>query len=184
MLQCVAVRCSVFQCVVMWCSVLQCFAVFCSVLQCFAVFCSVLQRVAVNYSVLHPRHFLNTWLSRVTHMNEGEGTAAGERGVRGGRKGGSGGGLQYVAVCCSVLQCVAVCCSVLQCVCARAHKHYKHIQFSPTTNVKGFICNTLQHSATLCNTLHYIDKNMSVACACARTHSHKHIHTQFPQSIK
>jgi len=50
--------------------------------------------------------------------------------------------LQCVAVCCSVLQCVAVCCSVLQDV---------TLKCLVDAELLGF--NTLQHSATLCNTL-------------------------------
>ena len=50
--------------------------------------------------------------------------------------------LQCVAVCCSVLQCVAVCCSVLQCVAVCAKNH------SPLVGYP----NTLQHTATNCNT--------------------------------
>ena len=51
-LQCVAVCCNVLQCVAVCCSVLQCVAVCCSVLQCVAVCCSVLQYVAGCCSVL------------------------------------------------------------------------------------------------------------------------------------
>jgi len=88
--------------------------------------------------------------------------------------------LQCVAVCCSVLQCVAVCCSVLQSVamCCKVvdsylrmiacnmHIHeckdscaYIHISTLCMlyTIHRYMYCNTLQHTATHCNTPVYID---------------------------
>ena len=65
--------------------------------------------------------------------------------------------LQCVAVCYSVLQCVAVCCSVLQYVWSLTD-----ISVFLCLQYEGYChhCNTLQHTATHCNTL------------CLRTGSH------------
>ena len=59
--------------------------------------------------------------------------------------------LQCVALCCSVLQCVAVCCSVLQRVavcCSISRAKESSSLIVPQRN-------TLQHTATHCNTLQF-----------------------------
>jgi len=76
--------------------------------------------------------------------------------------------LQCVAVCCSVLQCVAVCCSVLQCVavcCIITYYTIYYISWGATLSIyhiydirdipimEQLIKNTLQHTATHCNTM-------------------------------
>jgi len=121
---------------------LQCVAVCCSVLQCVAVCCSVLQCVAVCCSVLQC--------------------------------------LQCVAVCCSVLQCVAqrqphVCCIKAPSIDVHALSHppftyalhctappcntVQHTRARTVSYTAGGTHNvahrTLQHTATLCNTLQH-----------------------------
>jgi len=73
--------------------------------------------------------------------------------------------LQCAAVCCSVLQCVAVCCSALQCgldwfffiyICSMTYSH-----MSRDTH-----CNSLQHTATHCNTLYSRVLRDAVTCSC------------------
>jgi len=116
---------SELQCIVVCCSVSQCVAVSCSVLSCIVVCCSVFQCVPVCCSVLQ------------SHQHGGEASMSLVEGIV------CYSELQCVAVFRSVLQCVVVCCSVLQCA---------------AENVSGEClkcthCNTLQHTATYCNTL-------------------------------
>ena len=158
-LQCVAVRCSALQCVYlspcdldnssrwvhgMCCSALQCAAMCCSMLQYVAVYCSVISSINVLFKCVA------VWCSV----------------------------LQCVTVCCNALQYFAMFCSVtsrvdgLQCLqyhpiiyitytyiytdglfrvlllfqCNRSLRHL--ITLSPHPH-----CNTLQHTATHCNTL-------------------------------
>jgi len=107
-LQCVAVRCSLWQPVAVWCSELWCVAVCMVMLRqdvnielqgaketVIAVCCDVLQCAAVCCSALHFNYF------------KGESTSV--PGVK----------ETVFAVCCNVLQCAFVCCSALQCVAAR-----------------------------------------------------------------
>jgi len=138
------VCCSVLQSIAMDCSELQCVAVCCSVLQCVAVCCSELQCVAVSCSVLQ---------CAAEYCN----------------------GLQWVAVCCSELQCVAVSVGTLftrqianyvaphvMCV-FTPHTHTHLTCWASWSSICGVMraptdtathCNTLQHTATHCNTPH------------------------------
>ena len=117
-LQCAAVRCSALQCVAVCCSVLQCVAVCCSALQCVAVRCTTLQHVAVVVAV--PVTWNKRWQEfRFTRKPSERGVPLFLAHCSISRCRGSCAAccseLQCVAVCCSVLQCAAVCCSVLQC---------------------------------------------------------------------
>jgi len=68
--------------------------------------------------------------------------------------------LQCVAVCCSVLQCVAVCCSVFVWnVCMYLQHTASHngrtLQKEEPFPLTAPPCDTLQHTATYCNTLQH-----------------------------
>jgi len=141
----ISVCCSVLQSVAVRCSVLQCVAAWCSMLQCVAVCCSVLQHLR-EASLRHPE------VAFTSHDST-------------------------ISVCCSVLQCVAVCCSVLQCAASPQRslgapsrggsyipwlncvQHNLAIAPPCNTVIRHVThtaphCNTLQHTATQCNTRH------------------------------
>ena len=127
------------------CNACQCVAVCCSVLQCVAVccfwWCSVVFKKDIAMRVS------GWYLSMIiTHLHTRVAVCCSV--------------LQCVAACCSVLQCVAVCCSVLQCVAVILVCHHYHPHKSTTIGVWytphkacNTHCNTMQHTATHCNTL-------------------------------
>jgi len=127
-----------------------------SVLQCVAVCCSVLQCVAVWCNVLCVAVCCSV--------------------------------LQCVAVCCSVLQCVAMCCSVLQwvAVCCsvllqciglpkkRVNWHNMGIIFVPQVQTHR---NTLQHTATPCNTPIHVPQGLWGISQVSHCNTLQHIAT-------
>jgi len=58
-----------------------------------------------------------------------------------------------IHMCCSVLQCVAVCCSVWLCVAVCCRVGDPEVHHVCGSNDPRSHCNTLQHTATHCNTL-------------------------------
>ena len=101
-------------------------------MQCVAVCCSVLQRVAVCCRVLQ---CVAVWLKVCA-----EEVCCSM--------------LQCVAVCCSVLHCVAVCCSAAKVICRGGLSRFLPLSLSLSALSLACTrdCNTLQHTATQCNT--------------------------------
>ena len=181
MLQCVAVCCSMVQRAAVCCSVLQCVAVFCSVLQCVAVCCNVLQCVAVlqltcvracvSCTGIHVLQCVAQCVAVWCSVLQCAAVCCSvlQRAVA------FCSVLKCVAVCCSVLQYVVVCCSMLQlseCFALTAPRSLQHAHCNTFTATHSFLpashhsicrntvsvlhlfnCNTLQHTATHCNTL-------------------------------
>jgi len=148
---CVAMCAAVYVavCVAVWSSVFQggtlCIAVCCSVWQCVAVYCrdSVLQCFASCCSVLQ----------RVAACCSV---------------------LQCVVLCCRVLQCFATCCSALQCVAGSQNPQNRAFWSRHQLLVEKCVAhNTVQHSATQCNTHRQSSVLVYASTACAKARRRK-----------